>query len=140
MSSLVPDGMTAKAARRFLEHENRLWPEALAEVPRDRWISKSWDTSNRVRVLRSRRFMVQVFAEANGVLRLSVNRTELAPGGERWRDGITWDELQRVKREAGYGDSFAVEIYPPTGDEVNVANMRHLWILPERLDVGWRAV
>ena len=139
MSTLVPPGMTAKAARTFLERENRNWPEALIEVPRDGWLTRSWDTSKRTRVLRSRRFMVQVFEEPNGVLRLSVNRTELAPGGERWVEGIGWDDLQRLKLEAGYGDAFAVEIYPATRDEVNVANMRHLWILPERLDVGWRA-
>jgi hypothetical protein len=139
MSALVPPGMTAKAARRFLEQENRTWPETLTAVPKERWRAQSWDDSKRIRVLRSRRFMVQVFEEADGVLRLSVNRTELAPGGERWVEGITWDELQMLKLEAGYGDSFAIEIYPPALDEVNVANMRHLWILPERLNVGWRA-
>jgi hypothetical protein len=131
--------MTAKAARSFLERANRNWPEALTDVPPDMWRAQSWDDSKRIRVLRSRRFMAQVFEEADGVLRLSVNKTELAPGGERWLEGITWDELQMLKRQAGYGDSFAIEIYPPALDEVNVANMRHLWILPERLNVGWRA-
>lgn len=32
----------------------------------------------------------------------------------------------------------AVEIYPAERDIVNVANMRHLWVLPERLPFGWR--
>ncbi len=137
MSSLVPPGMTAKQARAYCEKENRNWPDALIDVERERWRAAVWDDSKRIRVLRSRRFMVQVFDEPNGVVRLSVNRTMLAPGGERWEDGITWEDLQQIKAESGYADRFAVEIYPSSGNEVNVANMRHLWILPEPLKVGW---
>lgn len=79
-------------------------------------------------MLRSRGFLVQEFAEADGVIRLSINRTELRGDG-RWTDGITWDELQRLKREAGHGDRVAVEVFPPDSDVVNVANVRHLWLL-----------
>jgi hypothetical protein len=32
----------------------------------------------------------------------------------------------------------AVEVYPPAGDVVNVANMRHLWVLRDRLPFAWR--
>lgn len=47
------------------------------------------------------------------------------------KDGITWDELQLVKNEQGYGNRFAIEVYPPDNRVVYEINMRHLWILPE---------
>ena len=31
-----------------------------------------------------------------------------------------------------------MEVYPRTADLVNVANMRHLWVLPELLPFAWR--
>lgn len=85
----------------------------------------------------SRDFLVQVFLEKRAI-RLSVNRTTIQSDG-RWSDRITWDELQAIKREVGYGDRFAVEIYPADRDLVNVANMRHLWILRDPLGIGWRS-
>jgi hypothetical protein len=33
---------------------------------------------------------------------------------------------------------WAVEIYPADGDVVAVANMRHLWLLPEAPAFAWR--
>lgn len=39
--------------------------------------------------------------------------------------------LAQVYEEAGYGDRDAFEAYPRQADVVNVANMRHLWVLPE---------
>lgn len=89
-------------------------------------------------MLRSREFLVQEFeAQAPAVVRLSINRVELA--GDRWVDGISWEELQRIKSECGYGQADAVEIYPPKDDEVNVANMRHLWVLRDPLSFAWRS-
>lgn len=92
----------------------------------------------RKEVWRSRDFLVQVFAEDDGVLRMSVNRSTMEPDGY-WTEGITWDELQKLKRQIGRGDMFAVEIYPRDKDIVNVSNIRHLWILPKMLPIGWRA-
>lgn len=45
--------------------------------------------------------------------------------------------LQHLRTEAGYADRCAVEIYPPDQDIVNVANMRHLWIV-EMPDFAWK--
>lgn len=53
-----------------------------------------------------------------------------------WIDGITWDELMEIKRQCGFGDRLAVEIYPPDEHIVNVANMRHLFICNE-INVPW---
>lgn len=68
---------------------------------------------------------------------MSVCRTSMRQG--RWVDGISWDDLQRLKREAGYGESDAVEVYPADSDVVNVANMRHLWILETPIRFAWRS-
>jgi hypothetical protein len=45
-----------------------------------------------------------------------------------WVENISWDELQRVKNEVGYSMFWAVEVFPPEKEVVNVANMRHLFI------------
>lgn len=100
----------------------------LAEIPFKRKLLKAWA---------SRDFLAQAFDEIT-CLRLSVSRTEIKGDG-RWADKITWEELQQVKRECGYGDFYAIEIYPQDRDIVNVANMRHLWILSNPLSIGWFA-
>lgn len=46
------------------------------------------------------------------------------------KDGLLWDDLQWVKDAVGLGDHEAIEIYPRGSDLVNVANIRHLWVLP----------
>lgn len=135
----MKDWRTNPEYARELERENAKHPVTLTEVPRNTW-SEPMLTAIRGprRVWRSREFLVQEFLEpAAGVLvRLSVNRTQLSGG--RWSENITWDELQRIKREVGYGTSDAVEVYPCDADVVNVANMRHLWVLAEPLPFAWR--
>lgn len=125
-----------RAQRRQLERENQKWPMSLQEIPRDQW-PQTPTADTRLRVLRGRDFMVQVFeAEAPAIVRLSVNRTTLA--GNRWDENITWDQLQWIKAQCGYPERDAVEVYPPTWDIVNVANMRHLWVLEGYLPFAWR--
>lgn len=72
------------------------------------------------------------------LVRLSVLRTTLDPQAGRWVDGITWDELQSIKAECGYGQHDALELYPPDSDVVNVANLRHLWVMRELQTFAWR--
>ena len=126
-----------RAAQRYIAQENAKWPAQLKEWPRAEWPETR---ANVLRVLRSRGFLVQEYAaEAPAMVRLSINRTALASGGD-WAQEINWEELQRLKREAGYGDQEAVEVFPTDRDVVNVANMRHLWILPAgTLPFVWRA-
>lgn len=121
--------------RKALERENLRWPEELVELKLDT-LPKHQSSMFR-RAWRSRRFLVQEFAEPEGVIRLSCSRSTLRGDG-RWEDGITWDELQRLKAEAGYGGRFAIEVYPADIDVVNVGNLRHLWILPEPLPFAWK--
>lgn len=88
-----------------------------------------------VEVWASRDYLVQVFA--GDVVRLTVNRTTRSPRGDRWADGLSWDELQRIKADVGRGDRWAVEIYPPDEHVVDVANMRHLWLVDEPPAFAW---
>lgn len=126
--------VTTRAQRRQLERENAKQPVALRELPRHEWPNPN---APQLRVLRSRDFLVQEFpAVAPATVRLSICRTSM--DGDRWKDGITWDELQRIKRECGYGDADAIEAFPADRDVVNVANMRHLWVMAEPVACAWR--
>jgi hypothetical protein len=124
--------------RRVLRDENKRWSAQLVHVPRDQWPPEApRDGCAPIAVWRSSSMLVQIWNERAGWTRISVTRAAIADDGE-WLDGLTWDELQAVKRAVGYGDMDAVEIYPPDSDVVNVANIRHLWISPEPLDFIWR--
>lgn len=116
---------------RQMKRDNMEWPAQLAAVPMADWPRIESGTSVRVDVMRSRGFLVQIFGEDGEMLRLSVNRTEWDQRQNRFRDDISWDDLQQLKAEAGYADRVAIEVFPPDRLIVNVANMRHLWILPE---------
>lgn len=127
-----------RAERRELERQNAKMPVTLMQVPRETW-PLELQSSRVLRVWRSRDFLVQEYAESPPVLvRLSVLRTKLDLKAGRWVDGITWDELQRIKSECGYADHDGLEIYPKDDDVVNVANLRHLWVMRELQGFAWR--
>lgn len=69
-------------------------------------------------------FCTERWTEWGAVLHLRVLRVD-------GRDGISWDDLQRIKNEIVGADRLAVEVYPPEAELVNEVNMRHLWVLPE---------
>lgn len=81
-----------------------------------------------IKAMRNKDFFVQIFKEEHAT-RLSINRTELNKAGTRWRDGITWDEIYNIKNQLGYKDKCAVELYPPENKIVDVANIRHIFVL-----------
>ena len=128
-----------RQARAYLAQTSRLFTEQFVEIPKEHWPKVDMPQGDtRIRVLRNRRFMVQVFELREGeIWRLSINRTEINAQGF-WKDGITWEELMAVKRGAGYGDKDAVEVLPREADVVNVANMRHLFVLGKLLPFAWR--
>lgn len=128
-----------RAADAYMRAENAKWPEVLAHWPRSEWPEHIKGAPGVIAVYRSRGFLVQIFdAPEPAISRMSVLRTSIKTNGD-WQENITWEELQRLKREAGYGDWDAVEIYPPDADVVNVANLRHLWLLPAgQLPFAWR--
>lgn len=120
----------SRAVRRELERENAKMPEELVYRPREEWPSPDKWPPGLVEVWQSRSFLVQIYEPKDGATRLSVCRTSLGTDSTRWKDGITWDDLQRLKRECGRGNLWAVEIFPADRAIVNVANMRHLWLIP----------
>lgn len=124
---------TTRAQRQLLKKQNQQWPSVLTPVPLDKFLGAP---PNIIEVWRSRDFLVQVFQEADNVIRLTVCRTMV--GAESWLDGITFDELMQIKRECGRGNLDALEVYPADHDLVNVANMRHLWIVPGGVSFAWR--
>lgn len=123
-------------SNRYLKSENKKFPVDPFEIPSWAWPDNP--QSNRIKVFRSREFLIQVFQEEQGIIRLSVNRTLVGSDG-RWRADISWDELQWLKAKCGYADSDAVEIFPRDSNIVDVANMRHLWVMPGELPFGWKA-
>lgn len=114
-----------------IRRENAAQPETLAEIPRDRWPNAANVAGGPDRVFRSRRFLVQAFDEDDGLVRLSVNIADVGMRG--WKEGISWEELQQIKRECGYGACDACEVFPADKDVVNVANMRHLWVFTKSM-------
>lgn len=139
MSALhyMVNAIITRDQRRQMERDNIKRPAVLTQLPKSEWPANH--QPELIEVWLSRKFLAQVFAEAGGIVRLSISRTTLKPGTSQWEEGITWEELQQVKRELGRGKLDAVEVYPADKDVVNVANMRHLWILPEPLAFKWKA-
>ena len=111
--------------RRALAAENLRYADEFVPIPRSDWPLGS--PRGLVKVWRSRDFLVQLYGH-EAAPRISVNRTSVK--GERFTDEISWDELQRIKSGVGFGDKCAVEIFPPDANVINVANMRHLWLVP----------
>jgi hypothetical protein len=135
MSFVSPEAVDR--ARRHLRNENHRWPAHLVKVPRASW--PECMPARLFEVWRSSGFLVQVFREPDDVVRLSIMTTWVDDAG-RSQDGISWDDLQRLKRECGFGDRDAVEVFPSDRDVVNVANMRHLWVLSSPLTFKWCAL
>src|SRR5882757_1329974 len=120
--------MASREQRRALEAENRKQPLTLRLIPRAEW-PDTYQPPKLKEVWRSRGFLLQVHQENDGIERLTICRTEVR-GGD-WTENIEWEELQRLKRECGRGDKDAVEVFPAEAYVVNVANMRHLWVMPD---------
>lgn len=82
----------------------------------------------------SRQYLVQVFEVESYWKRLTICRVDQREIRE------SWDALQRIKNEVVGPESWAVESYPADTDLMNVAPMRHLWIVPAdvTLPCQWR--
>lgn len=113
----------------------------LKKIPADEWSDVVDEMKARnmhthpFEVWCSKTYLVQLYSENNDVVRVSINYVKRTQGG--WKQNITWDDIQQIKRDIGHGDTYAIEVYPRDLDVVNVSNMRHIWLLPEPLRVGW---
>lgn len=125
-----------RRAARAIKEENRSHPEELTPIDFAHVVAEP----KPLQAYRSRRFLVQIYhTKFPDVVRMSVNRTEINTTHRRFKDGITWDELQRVKREVGFGQCDAVEVFPKDTDIVNVANIRHLFVFTKNpFFLAWR--
>lgn len=129
---LIQSGkLKLKDARNILKKESANYTHHFEPLE-----GKSTDI-NFVKAYRNQSFLVQVFKEQFAI-RLSINKAEINKSGTRWQDGITWDEIQSIKNKLGYGDMCAVEIYPPEKDKVDVANIRHIFLLKEAPPFMWK--
>lgn len=123
--------------QQYLRFENRRHTSSMREIPRSEWPAGKDAPGAPVAAFRSKDFLAQIYHE-RGHVRISVNRT-MIDGTGNWLEGISWDDLQRIKNEVGYGNSDAIELYPASKDVVNVANIRHLWVLPSGSEYAWRS-
>ena len=46
--------------------------------------------------------------------------------------------VRNLLKESGYADADALELYPMAADVVNVANLRHLWVMRDAVSFAWR--
>lgn len=129
-----------RAAAKYSREEAAKRPAKLTPIERWQWPAQLYQQQRLQQVWHSKQFLVQMFAERpfGGIecKRLSVCRVTLGPDGH-WDAKITWDDLYAIKSELGFSDWYGVEIYPRRKDLVNLANMRHVWLLSEPLDLGW---
>lgn len=124
-----------RVVSKYMRQEAEQWPNELKLLTPEQWPTH-FSGDKPIEIWRSKEFLLQVYV-GNGIERLSVNRCRLGRGGN-WSEDISWDDLQRLKRECGRGDFDAVEIYPRDADLVNVANMRHLWVMSMPVPFAWR--
>lgn len=125
---------------KFAREEAARRPVRLTEVPRETWPPYPNPAHTPTKVWQNRKYLVQLFDETPlhniDTRRVTVCRVTLGNDGH-WDANLTWDELQDIKHEIGFGDWYGLEIYPRDRDVVNVANMRHLWMLAAPLQLGW---
>lgn len=122
-------------------YKKPVYPKQLTLLPKNEWPAE-WaevDFQKPIEIWVSRKFLAQIFDassdEYHGLLRLSVNRTRYNSRG--WKGDITWDELQQIKHDVGLGNCYAIEIYPQDTHVINIANIRHLWVLDKPFNIGW---
>ena len=121
--------------RKPLSSRSKILEEISCETWKDYVPEKARTLNAPSRVLISREYLVQERDQKDGIILLSICSVKY--NGTSWQDKIEWDTLQDLKRQAGYGDRLALEVYPRDVDLVNVANFRHLWVMPKNYKFGW---
>lgn len=124
-----------RAQRRALEKVKRqliaTYPDELTIVPENDpnmpYTSHPQDLDS---VWRNKKYTVMVWNVPAGK-KITISRNEWDSHTCRYKDGITWDEIMEIKRGVGFGNQNAVEFYPPDNEVINIANVRHIWILPD---------
>lgn len=120
------------ALRRDMQKENRQRPSMLTEV--DVSLVET-DAQKPLRSWVSRKYLVSLYEDSH-CLRMTICRTSVDNNGN-WVDGITWDEIQAIKEEVGYGNMWGLEVFPASDKLVNVASMRHVFLFPNKPEFAW---
>lgn len=124
-----------KQIAKAMEKESKLFTDNFREIPLSEKsyipiFNRNGIEQKLIKSYRNNRFLVQLYIEGNWI-RLSINRAKIDVNKNTWADGISWDDLMKIKHQLGFGDKDAIEIYPKDSDVVNVTNMRHLFICSE---------
>lgn len=114
----------------------RVRTKEMREVPINEWPLILAITCKALRVWESKDYLAVLYEQPDGYRRLSVNCTRKNAQGE-WRDGITWDELYRVKNECLGLETWCVEVYPADSELVRDSNIRHLFVMDEAPEYAW---
>lgn len=114
-----------RALQRQFERDSKSWPEELKLV--DSADLPEGEHAGLIELWRSSLFVVQVHEHNEAVLRVSIATVDK----QKIPDRLPWPTLQRLKREIGRGDWEAVEIFPADADQVNIDDMRHLWVFKD---------
>lgn len=80
---------------------------------------------------RSKGFLVQEFPTGQGCVRLEICVSAIDEHG-RWKTVSSVEDMQRIKRECGYGDRYGYEAYPPDVLS-NWPTIRTLFISPAEM-------
>lgn len=132
MKNIFKDEIAKKRAA--LRIANKQYPkDKMVQMPQE--LVQSDGHKLRIASFRSFDFLAQVFGiPGSDMLRLTVQRMDVNRHGA-FIDLITWDDLQWVKRQCGFGECDAVEAYPSDKD-ISVTNgMRILFIFPPHYEV-----
>lgn len=114
-----------------IKAETLKYPDHLVNVTHLNWYGEEGKRKGLKEVWASRNFRLYVFLHQDGTERLNIHRMRIDLENDTWADGITWDELQDLKRQCGRGSRLAVEVFPKDEDIINIGNVRHLWIVDE---------
>ena len=123
--------------RRALEKAKRMliatYPETLEKVPENDpnlpYTSHPQDLDS---IWRSKKYTVMVWNVPAGK-KMTISRNEWDSHTGRYKDSILWDEIMEIKRQIGFGEQNAIEFYPPDSEVINIANVRHIWLLPKSI-------
>lgn len=101
----------------------------MKELEKEEWPPMFSLESEVLRVWMSKDYLAVLYRQlANGEKRLTVNCLR-KKNGKDYKDGITWDELQRIKNECVGSEVWCIENYPAESACINVMNQRHLFLL-----------
>ena len=83
-------------------------------------------------------FFVSVHTEGDDTYRLVVMRmADCAPYDTSVSVPLSFEDVQHLKREVGFADRCAVEVFPADENVVAGPAVRHVIVLPQGQHVGW---